>query len=172
MTVCRVTQGHLTLGSSAIETYFHQTSCAEVKAELCLLVSAENSAFLVSIRNGFKSYAATAAEPDQRWSGIMLCCFFVLGSTCLGTVVSSKIKPHDSLPRAAFSEATGSQNRQNTLAEGRRDKCEGPKGLKHERFSYFVLFSLREISVTKGAHYNEKFPHSHTSAWFIMPKCA
>lgn len=163
MTVCEVTQGHLTLGSSAIETCFHQTSCAEVKAELCLLISAEDSAFLVSIRNDFKSRAATVAELDQKASGIMLYCFSVLGCMCLGTAVSSKIKPHDSIPRAGFSGTRGSQNRQNTLVEGRKDKCKGPKGLKQEHFSFFIYFSLGDISVKKGEYYNEKFP--------VVPVC-
>lgn len=132
MTVCEVTQGLLTLGSNAIETCFYQTSCAEVKAELCLLISAEDSAFLVSVRKDFRSHAATVAESDQKLSGIMLYCFFVLGCTRLGTAVSSKIKSHDSPPRAGFSEARGSPNRQKTLVEGRKDKCKGPKELKHE----------------------------------------
>lgn len=123
------------------------SSCAEVKAELYLLMPAEDSAFLVSIRNDFKSHAATAAELDQKWSGIMLYCFFVLGCTRLGTAVSSKIKSHDSLPRAGFSEARGSQNRQNTLVERRKDKCEGPKGIKHEDF-----FFLWETFLLKRGH--------------------
>jgi len=163
MTVCGATQGHLTLGCNAIEMYFHQTSCAEVKAELCLLILAEDSAFSVSIRSYFKSPAATVAELDQRCSGIMLYCYFVLGCTHLATAVSSKINPHDSLPRAGFLEARESQNRQNTLVEGRKDKYKGPNRLKHEHLSYFVLFSLREFSVTKEVYYNEKFS--------IVPAC-
>lgn len=113
---------------------------------------------LVSIRHDFKSHAATVADPDQNPSGIMLYCCLVWGCTCLGPLVSSKIKPHDSLPRAGFSEARESQS----LVERRKDKCKGPKGMKHEHFFRFLFvrffFSLREISVKKGAYYNEKFP--------------
>lgn len=145
------------MGSNAIETHSHQASCAEVRAELRLLLSAEDSAFLVSRTDCFKSCAATAAELDQKWSGIMLNCFFVLGCTCLGPAVASKTKLHESLPRAGFSEARGSPNRQNTPVKGRQDECNGPKGLNQGHLSCFVLFPLRWISVTNGSHYNEKF---------------
>lgn len=67
--------GHTgTGGSRAVQTHFHLTS-AGAKAELGLLSSAEASAFIVSIRNYFKSHAAAAAGADHKWSGIMLCCF-------------------------------------------------------------------------------------------------
>lgn len=71
------------------------SSCAGVKAELCLLTSAEDSAFMVSMRSCFKSHAATAAEADQKWSGLMLCWFFVLGCRNLGTGVSNNSLPRE-----------------------------------------------------------------------------
>lgn len=135
----------------AVETHFHLTSCAGVKAELCLLTSAEDSAFMVSIRNYFKSHAAAAAEADQKWSGIMLCCFFVLGCTGLGAGVSNK----RNLP-LTFSLELDFQRQENPKTDKTLWWREGKINVRAQRvwninvFLFLFFFLWREISVRKS----------------------